>query len=101
MSDSLQEFADRCSPDAVGTVYLLHFDTPLAHARHYLGFTFDLDRRLKEHAGGNGNARIMEVLAERGIGFILARTWEGPQRLERQLKRQHHGPRLCPLCKRR
>jgi len=98
MSGSLQEFADRCGPDATGTIYLLHFDQPLAHARHYMGFTFDLERRLDEHARGNGNARIMEVLAERGITFTLARTWEGPQRLERRLKRQKNAPRFCPLC---
>ena len=30
-------------------VYLLHFDQPYQHARHYIGSTMDLERRLPEH----------------------------------------------------
>ncbi|MBB5085041.1 putative GIY-YIG superfamily endonuclease [Nonomuraea endophytica] len=29
-----------------GTVYLLHFAQPYRHARHYLGWTTDLQARL-------------------------------------------------------
>lgn len=32
-----------------GTVYLLHFERPVRHAQHYLGFTENLERRLSEH----------------------------------------------------
>lgn len=105
MSDSLQEFADRCGPDAEGMVYLLHFNRPIGdlsnprgRAQHYLGWTTNLEGRLKARAGGNGHARILEVLAERGIGFTLVRTWAGPQSLERKLKRQHNSPRFCYIC---
>jgi predicted GIY-YIG superfamily endonuclease len=79
------------------TVYLLHLDRPLSHARHYLGSTADLEARLEEHRRGTG-ARLMEVCKERGIGFTLARTWAGGRTLERQLKQQKGGPRLCPIC---
>jgi hypothetical protein len=41
--------------DRARTVYLIHLDRPLAHARHYLGSTDDLERRLHEHEQGNGS----------------------------------------------
>lgn len=81
------------------TVYLLHFDSPYWHARHYLGSTTHLQRRLAEHAQGRG-ARLLEVITAAGIRFQLARTWTGDKALERQLKRRHNAPRLCPLCRR-
>lgn len=84
--------------DEPGTVYLIHFDRPLAdHARHYLGWSSDLDARLEEHRQGRG-ARLMEVVRERGIGWHLARTWEGTRNRERALKARAESPRLCPDC---
>ena len=83
---------------ARSVVYLLHFSRPYEHARHYLGSTTNLKRRLAEHAAGQG-ARLLEVVNAAGIGFEVARTWKGGRTLERQLKRQHHAPRLCPLCR--
>ena len=43
-------------PAATGAViYLLHFETPYRHARHYTGWTAgDLDARLKQHERGTG-----------------------------------------------
>jgi predicted GIY-YIG superfamily endonuclease len=79
-------------------VYLIHFDTPYKHARHYLGYTNNLDRRLEEHRRGQG-ARLMEVIHNAGITWRLARTWEGGRDLERKLKSQHNSPaNLCPIC---
>jgi hypothetical protein len=86
------------------TVYLIHFDKPLGNlanprgqARHYLGYTEDLDARLEAHRQGNGSA-IMAAVADAGIPWRLVRTWEGDRSLERQLKDQHNSPRLCPIC---
>lgn len=80
------------------TVYLLHFDAPYRHARHYLGSADDLEARIEAHRKGKG-ARLMAVINAAGIGFKLARTWEGTRALERQLKRRKASPRLCPLCR--
>lgn len=86
-------------PDpGAGTVYLLHFDRPYRHARHYLGWTTDLDARLAAHTTGRG-ARLLEVITAAGIGFTLARTWPGTRTRERQLKQQGGRSRCCPLCR--
>ena len=80
-----------------GTVYLLHFDRPYAHAGHYTGWTTDLTARLAEHAAGHG-ARLPAVVRSAGIGWRLARTWTGGRAVERALKRQGGASRRCPLC---
>lgn len=78
-------------------VYLLHFARPYKHARHYLGTTTDVPQRLEQHRAGTG-ARLTQVVHLAGIGMVVARTWVGGRRLERQLKRRKNGPRLCPIC---
>ncbi len=79
------------------TVYLPNFDRKVHHAGHYLGSADDLDRPLAQHRAGRG-ARLVEVFTEAGIGFRLARTWDGDRTLEGQLKRRKEAPRLCPIC---
>ena len=81
-----------------GTVYLLHFNSPYKHARHYVGFTTDLPARLQAHTSGQG-ARLMEVITGAGISFQLARTWKGTRKDERRLKNRKNAPRECPLCR--
>jgi predicted GIY-YIG superfamily endonuclease len=81
----------------LGIVYLLHFDQRYRHARHYTGWTTDLDARLAAHIVGDG-ARLIEVIEQAGIGWTLARTWVGTRHRERALKRQGGASRRCPLC---
>ena len=83
----------------MATVYLIHFERKYKHAGHYLGYTDNLEERLERHRAGNG-ARLMEVIKKAGIGWELARTWPGGRALERQLKRRHNSPQLCPICQR-
>jgi hypothetical protein len=86
-------------------VYLLHFsdrlgsDHPRGGAGHYLGVALDGDvtRRLRQHQLGVG-AAITRACAEQGIALFVTRTWPGGRRVERRLKAQHNGPRLCPAC---
>jgi predicted GIY-YIG superfamily endonuclease len=80
-----------------GVVYLLHFDQPYRHARHYCGWTTDLPARLAAHHSGHG-ARLIAVITGAGIGYRLARTWPGNRTRERQIKRQGGLSRCCPLC---
>src|ERR1022692_3195850 len=53
-----------------GTVYLIHFDRPYKHARHYIGWALDVRRRLTEHAAGRG-AHLLAVVKAAGIGWPL------------------------------
>ena len=79
-------------------MYLLHFDQPYKHARHYVGWTArNVKRRLAEHEAGRG-ARLLAVVREAGIGWQLARMWPGSRARERQIKRQGGHARKCPLC---
>jgi hypothetical protein len=105
------------------TVYLIHLNEPLKHARHYLGYTDDLVGRILEHGDttwlrydepiiledgrkctgekrGNG-AKFMGAVNAAGIHYQLARTWEGEgatRSFERRLKNQKNTWRLCPIC---
>jgi predicted GIY-YIG superfamily endonuclease len=83
-----------------GTVYLLHFETPISSGhttQHYIGWAKYLPARIQAHLAGQG-ARLTQVALERNIGFVIARTWNGDRNYERKLKNQKHGPRLCPIC---
>ena len=81
-----------------GIVYLLHFDRSYRHARHYIGFTQNLEQRLSEHRAGRGSPLIAAAIAD-GIDFQLAAVWEGDRHDERRLYRQKNArARLCPIC---
>jgi hypothetical protein len=83
----------------IGIVYLVCFQRPLAHARHYKGWckVGGLDRRMSEHLRGKSGASIMEAVAKAGIGFDLVVTWDGTRDDERRLK-AHGAVRHCPRC---
>ena len=83
-----------------GIVYLLHFASPISPlhtAQHYLGYADDLGPRINAHRTGHG-ARLTTVARDRGIAFVVARTWSGTRADERRLKNRHDAPRLCPIC---
>ena len=87
-----------------GAVYLLHLHPGLPItgnrvARHYLGFAEQsVERRLQEHLEGRGSP-LVAAAAAHGSRVTIARTWPGRGRtFERQLKRRHEAPRLCPVC---
>lgn len=82
----------------LGTTYLLHFDRPYQHARHYAGFARDLDKRLKLHRTGQSNCKLMRAVYEAGIGFKVARIWPNTTYA---FERRVHGlvlSHICPMC---
>lgn len=81
----------------MAVVYLIHLDEPYKHARHYLGFTLNLQARIKLHRSNCG-AKLLRAVNRAGIGWTVVRTWEGGRPLESALKRQKNAPRLCPVC---
>lgn len=85
----------------MGTVYLIHFDQPLAHARHYIGWTVRESplQRLRHHRRSHG-ARLLAVLNHLGIGYHVVRTWKRVDRaFERRLKNRKDATSLCPCCR--
>jgi GNAT superfamily N-acetyltransferase len=85
--------------DVIGQVYLLHFNEPYKHARHYLGWALNAESRIQQHENGTG-ARLTQVIRDAGIGFQVAKIWEGKTRnFERSLKNQGGLNRQCPICK--
>ncbi len=88
-----------------GTIYLVHFCSPLSHARHYLGWVgggpMAVRMRQARHREGRG-AKILAACLKAGIEWQLVRTWPNCSRAdERKLKNRHGSLRLCPLCKAR
>ncbi len=83
-----------------GTIYLVHFDRPFHHAKHYIGWTGngDVEVRLKSHRNGNGS-KLLKAAVASGVTFRLVRVWEHQDRnVERTLKNQKNAGRLCPVC---
>jgi predicted GIY-YIG superfamily endonuclease len=81
----------------LGYVYVIHFDIPYKHAKHYMGFTKNVPLRMLRHQAGRG-ATLMRVIEEAGIDWQLAKVMVGDRREERRLKK-HSSTRYCPICK--
>lgn len=83
----------------MGLICLLHFERFYHHARHYLGYTEDLDARVAAHHAGRASPLVAAAVRD-GIGFCVAATWPGDQTEERRLHRYRNSPqRLCPICR--
>lgn len=81
-------------------VYVIHFETPLSHAQHYIGYCRKgrLRERLNEHRTGKG-ARILQACNEAGINYWVSDLIPGGTRkLERKMKNYKKGSRFCPVC---
>lgn len=82
----------------VSTIYLLHFDRSYK-ARHYLGYTENLEQRLEQHRAGHGSPLVAVAIAA-GISFEVAATWPGDRNRERPLHHYKNSrARLCPICR--
>lgn len=79
-----------------GVIYLLHFDKPFGHARHYMGWSQDLWVRLICHKMGRG-ANLLRHVAMAGIEWKLVALYYGDRNREREMKNHGHA-RRCPEC---
>ena len=80
-------------------VYILHFDPPYQHARHYIGFTTrPVQERVAEHLAGRGSPLVTAALAA-GHRVSVSLKWSAGNRAwERYLKRKKSTPDWCPVC---
>jgi predicted GIY-YIG superfamily endonuclease len=84
--------------EIIGTIYLIHFQTAIGdHAKHYLGWSADLESRIASHRAGSGS-KLMAEVARLNIGWLLVRTWTGTRNDERRLKNRKKHSQLCPIC---
>lgn len=81
----------------VGVIYTLHLDRPFSHAKHYTGWTSNLEARLREHEAGRGS-RLLAHARAAGIGWTLAALEVGDRFRERSLKTRGGAARRCPVC---
>lgn len=87
-------------------IYILHFQQPRYHARHYTGSTTDLLRRLDEHWTGKGS-RLTQALYRDAQDWTLAALYSLKQpnpldlsirEIEQAVKASANAPRHCPIC---
>lgn len=76
---------------------MIHFERPLAHAQHYIGWTQDEEVRIERHQDGRGS-RLLAAVQAQGIPWRVVRRWRGTRDHERYLKNLRHGPAFCSVC---
>lgn len=83
-----------------GTIYLLHFDGPLGHAGHYLGWTADEspDDRISYHLCGRGS-KLVRAAVLAGCRVSLVATWVADRTEERRMKNCKNHRKFCPKCR--
>lgn len=81
-----------------GTIYVIHFDEPYHHARHYLGWSSDVAARFDRHTAGRGSPLVKAAVAA-GIGVRVVYTRPGTRHDERRMHVHGHLSQLCPLCR--
>ena len=81
----------------MGFVYVIHFAQPFQHARHYCGWTSNLDERIAHHQLGYGGL-LMKAVTVAGIDWEIVRTWKGDRNFERKIKNNGSLARVCPSC---
>lgn len=82
----------------IGSVYIICFAQPFKQARHYIGWTKCLDKRLYHHRAGTG-ARLLKAVGDAGISFAVVRVFKNSTRaLERQIKKSKATRFYCPNC---
>lgn len=86
-------------------VYLLHFDRPYKHARHYLGYSRTMEgveRRIAVHRaatpGDGQNHRLLSIIREAGITFTVAKIWPEATRQDERQWKKGASRRRCPIC---
>ena len=81
-----------------GFIYLLHWQDRKGRVEHYVGWTTDLEGRLKQHFSQCGGCPTTRRYRRQGMGGRLVRLWEGTMQAERLLQQTLTFPPDCPVC---
>jgi len=87
--------------NVLGIIYLLHFEPPYKHAKHYLGWASDRSwlERLEQQTRGLANcANLVRVAIDAGCTVVVARIWEGVDRNKERKMKKWGKSHLCPIC---
>lgn len=96
--DRLKQAPARKKKRVQGFIYVLHFEKSYHHARHYIGWTTDVDARVAEHLSGQGSP-LVKAVVDAGIEVTLATTMPGTRTMERHLKNRGNAYGVCPICR--
>jgi hypothetical protein len=87
--------------NVLGIIYLLHFEPPYKHAKHYLGWASDRSwvERLAQQVNGLAKcANLVRVALDTGCTVTVARIWEGVDRNRERRMKNWGKSHLCPIC---
>lgn len=84
-----------------GWIYVLHFDPPYAHAKHYVGFAEQPDKRIQEQLTSTGRrpSPLVRAAVASGARVLVVACFRGTRDEERRLKDGGTACRFCPLCR--
>lgn len=97
MKGQSEATAHNVSP-ADGFIYLLHWRDRDGRVEHYVGWTQDLEARLKAHFSDSGGCPTTRRYRKAGMRGALARLWRGTIWGERLLQQTLEFPQNCPIC---
>lgn len=88
-----------------GTVYVLHFEwnvldnRPLDAQEHYIGWTTDLEKRLRKHVTlESGSLHTMMAIYMEGLRFVLGASFPDMTVLDEKRLQKDDGSKHCELC---
>ena len=81
-----------------GFVYLLHWSHRTGRVEHYVGWSRDLEARMKAHASGSGGCPTTRRYRRAGMRGRLVRLWRGTMSDERTRHQTLTFPLDCPIC---
>jgi len=81
-----------------GFIYLLHWRHRTGRVEHYIGWTRDLEARMRAHASGSGGCPTTRGYRRAGMRGRLVRLWRGTMSDERTLQQTLTFPLDCPIC---
>jgi hypothetical protein len=95
---ALPALPDSPSPPE-GFIYLLHWYHRSGRVEHYIGWTQDLEARLKAHYSGSGGCPTTRRYRRASMRGKLVRLWRGTMWGERKLQQALSFPLDCPVCR--